>query len=49
MINEEDRSIPLRGTRKKMYDRMSYITQTYASVTTAQRVDVTNLVEMKKN
>ena len=48
MTNIEDESIPLKGIRKKMYDRMSYIAQTYASVTTAQKADVTNLIEMKR-
>ena len=42
-----DESIPLKGTRKSMFERMSYAASTYASITTVQKADVTKLVEMK--
>ncbi len=42
-----DTTIELKGIRKTMFDRMSRAASTYASTTTVQKADVTELVELK--
>lgn len=40
-------TIPIEGTRRVMFDRMSRVNDEYASTTTVARVDVTELLELR--
>lgn len=42
-----EQTIPIEGTRRVMYDRMSRVNEAYASTTTVARVDVTELLELR--
>ena len=45
---EPGEAIPLTGIRKTMFERMSRVASTYASTTTVQKADVTELIELKQ-